>query len=127
MIRRTLGVALLAGLVACASGTAGSRPLGARDFITAAEINETTATSALDAVRLLRPHFLRSRGVRSTRNPVPSEPVVYVDGVHHGDLSSLERIRAQDVAEIRLLSATDATTRYGSGHAGGVIAVTTRS
>jgi hypothetical protein len=41
-------------------------------------------------------------------------------------LATLQQIRAIDVQEIRYLSATEATTPYGTGHVGGVIEVTTR-
>lgn len=127
MVRRELRVALLAGLVACSTSGAGARPSYDRDVLTAEEIRGTSVTTALAAVRLLRPHFLQTRGVSSTRNPVPSEPVVYVNGFRYGSPASLEQIRALDVLDIRMLSASDATTRYGSGHVGGVIEVRTQT
>ena len=127
MVRRELRVALLAGLVACSTGSAGARPSYDRDVITAEEIRPTSARTAWDAVKLLRPQFLQGRGVSSVRSPTPAEPVVYVNGVSYGPPASLERIRALDVLDIRWLSASDATTRYGSGHVGGVIEVRTKT
>lgn len=127
MVRRELQVALLAGLVACSTGGAGARPSYAAGVITAEEIRATTAATALDAIQLLRPRFLQTRGVSSARNPVPAEPVVYVNGVRYGSPASLEQIRALDVLDIRMLNASDATTRYGSGHVGGVIEVRTQT
>lgn len=105
-------------LPACASssGTSGGGP---RDTITRADITASSATTAYEAVRLLRPAFLRSRG--------GSAPVLYVDGVYRGDLRGMEQIPAATVQEIRYLDSTDATMRYGTGHTGGAVLVTTQT
>jgi hypothetical protein len=49
-----------------------------------------------------------------------------VDGIRFGTAESLQRVRVIEVEFVRYLNARDATTRYGTGHAGGVIAVTTK-
>lgn len=108
-------VILLAGC-ASSSGTTGG---GLRDAITREEITGSSATTAYEAVRLLRPAFLRSRGGES--------PVLYVDGVYRGDLRGMEQIPAATVREIRYLDSTDATMRYGTGHTGGAVLVTTQT
>jgi hypothetical protein len=43
--------------------------------------------------------------------------------VRHGDIQSLRSILIEEIAEVRFISASDATTRWGTGHAGGVIQV----
>jgi hypothetical protein len=43
-----------------------------------------------------------------------------------GDLSFLRSIRTNQVEEIRHMSGSDATTRYGTGYGGGTIEVRSR-
>src|SRR3712207_1684075 len=107
---------LIAALAGCASqgGARVSRPK--RDVIVAEEITRTGATTAREAVELLRPEFLRGRG-NSTVSRIPqgaatspgeAQPQVYVNGVQAGHLEALEAIPAIEVVEIRFLSAADA-------------------
>lgn len=109
---------------ACAS-RGGTAPPGG-DVITAAEIERISAATAYDAIQRLRPEFLRSRGRSAAGVGNSQTPLVYIDAIRAGGLDTLRGIAAQDVEEIRWLSAADATTRYGPGHAGGVIEITTR-
>jgi hypothetical protein len=51
---------------------------------------------------------------------------VYVDGVRRGDLQVLRQINAIDVKEVRHLSATEATQRFGTGNTMGAIVVTSK-
>jgi outer membrane cobalamin receptor len=111
-------------LAACASS--GTRPTRSGDVITAEEIEGASVSTAYDAVARLRPAFLRGRGQSSIQNPGSDLPIVYVNGLRSGPIDYLRNIPAQDVQEIRFVSATDATTRYGTGHTGGVIEVITR-
>jgi hypothetical protein len=53
--------------------------------------------------------------------------MVYVDGSRMGGVQELKRIPAQDVREIRFLSASDAQQRYGPGHGAGAIQVSLKS
>lgn len=112
-------------LPACAgSGSSGAR--GPQNVITFEQIADIPASDAYDVVQTLRPRWLRSRGAVSLQEPGAGFPVVYVGATRFGDLESLRQISASSVEELRLLSAADATTRYGTGHAGGVILVTFR-
>lgn len=95
-------------------------------IITTEEINASSARDAYSAVQLLRPDWLRSRGSTSIRNPTPVSAVVYVDGQRYGDVRSLEQFRIGSFKELRYYSATEATSRWGTDHAGGVIYLTTR-
>lgn len=109
-------------------GSAGTAPRrGSSDVLTRDEIVASSAATAYDAVRQLRPNFMRSRGQSSIQSPGAAMPVVYVDNIARGGLDALRDIRAGDVAEIRYVSASDATTRYGTGHSGGVIEVELRA
>lgn len=126
MTRRILCLALLAVLVGCASSANGRRSLQSRNVITMQEIESLNVSTAYEVIQQLRPHFLQGRGQSSIQDPGSSMPVVYVNGVRYGPPSMLQGIRAMDLREIRYLSASDATTRYGTGHVGGVIEVDTR-
>lgn len=111
----------IAALAACAGATSQSR--GSSDILTREEISTSSATTAYEAIVQLRPAFLRARGARSIRDPSPLTPIVYVNDMRHGGVEVLMSIRVAEVDEIRFISAADATTRWGTGHAGGVIQV----
>ena len=112
-------------LSACAS----SGPATARrsnNVITRDELVTQDLTSAYEAVQRLRPQWLRGRGATSIRNPEPTLPVVYVAGVRQGGPESLRVVRITETDELRFISASDATTRWGTGHMGGAIEVILR-
>lgn len=119
----TLGLALAWG---CGSAQRQGGPTRDRNVLTAMELARVPVETAYDAIQRLRPEFLRSRGKLSLDDPSPPLPVVYVDDMQMGGLDVLRTIRVADVHEIRYYSAADATTRYGTGHVSGVIAVITR-
>lgn len=82
-------------------------------------------TSAHHAIERLRRSWLRRRGARTPNNP-DNRPSVYVDGVRVGPIEELFGISAEYIERISLLSPTDATTRFGTGHASGAIVISTR-
>ncbi|HLA14370.1 MAG TPA: hypothetical protein VJZ25_05040, partial [Gemmatimonadaceae bacterium] len=51
---------------------------------------------------------------------------VFLDGQRYGDIETLKTMPVQTIREIRYLSASDATTKYGTGYTNGVIEVYTR-
>ena len=122
---RTISVLLLV-LAAAACASTGARTSRNSDVITAEEIQSASVSTAYEAVQRLRPTFLRGRGQTSITSSGSDLPVVYVNGLRSGSVEQLHTIPAQDVQTIRFISASDATTRYGTGHTGGVIEVTTR-
>lgn len=131
-MRRLIFVPLVAGalLGACASGQSGGPAGGtgraSRDVLAGEEIRaHPDISTALDAIRRLRPEFLRNRGMTSIRASVPEPIVVYVNGVNTGSIDILQQILATDVKEIRYINSRDATTRYGTGHVNGAIVVVT--
>jgi hypothetical protein len=132
------GLVVAAFVMAISSGcaTAGSASSGtskgtrSQDVIAEAEITSRAreATTALQVIEQLRPQMLRGRGV-SSPSDVSGEatlPRVYVDEVSYGNLNTLSNVSAGQIKEIRFLNSRDATTRWGTGHMGGVILVTTR-
>ena len=127
----SLPLALLVSLAfsACAGAapTPGAMgPSTSRRVLLADEIRAVSATDAYEVVQRLRPEWLRRRGQTSLRNPSAGEVVVYLDGVRYGGPRSLEGVRAESVVQMEYLDASDATTRFGTGHGGGAILVRTR-
>jgi hypothetical protein len=116
-------------LAACASGGSGGggntgAPRASRDLIVLSEIEGVEVTNAFELIQRLRPEMLRARsGGGFTSTPTA---VVYLDGVRHGDLSSLNSVPKDIIREVRYINAADATTRFGTGHTGGAILITTR-
>ncbi len=129
-MRPSLKLVALVFLAAC-SGSAPSQqqePGGARpnrDLITREQIDANPSQDAFELVQRLRPDFLRERGAMSLTQG-RALAVVYLDGVRRGGPDALKTIRSNEVQEIRFVSATDATTRWGTDHSGGAIEVKLR-
>lgn len=125
---------VMAAVVACAGGSQsgggagapGAMPRRSGNVITAQEVAASSGTNALELVRQLRPQWLVVRGVAGARDTGAGGIQVYVDGVRRGSLETLDAIGAEQVAEIRFLDSSDATTRYGTGHVHGAIEVRTK-
>jgi hypothetical protein len=101
-------------------------PGSSRDVITRAELDAAHANHAFEAVEELRPQWLRRTGPTSVLEPAGNLPSVYIDNVRAGDLEALREVPIYAIEEIRLVSPADATTRWGTGLAGGVIWVIRR-
>ena len=93
--------------------------------ITPAMIREISVMDAYEAVEQLRPTWLRRRGRASISFPMSNIPVVYLNGVRiQNELtSSLRQMDISGVKLIEFIGPADATTRFGTGHSGGIIAV----
>lgn len=134
MLKLTVGVAVALLAVSCASSGTPARsdsgvrqaPSRNRGVITDEEIRESSARDAYQAVQLLRPDWLRSRGSTSMRDPSPVAVVVYVDGQRYGSAESLEQFRIGSFKELRYYNGSEATNRWGTGHSSGVIYLSTR-
>ena len=123
---RSLSLLFFAALSACSHPRlmpAGADP----QLITEDEVVASQGTTAYEVIRHLRPNFLSYRGETSfDRGKSRPYPNVYVDGQVFGSVSILQSIPASDVSSIRLYRASEAMTRFGTGNAGGVIAISTR-
>jgi hypothetical protein len=125
-MRRSL-VPLLAMLMACAPPRLVPGRAADSQLITQEEIEASQSPTAFEVIQKLRANFLSYRGETSfNKNNSQPYPNVYVDGQQYGPLSSLRNIPAYQVATIRLYRSWEATTKFGSGNMGGVIAITTR-
>jgi hypothetical protein len=129
-LQHAVGALLLLQLAAGARAVEAQKAERTRksDLITAEEIAKSGANNAYDAVKTLRPAWLRTRGAISTDpdSPTGGGIQVYVDGIHVGSTDELNNVLAERVQEMRLVSASDATTKYGTGHTQGVIEVTSK-
>lgn len=129
-------VALALLLAACGGGAAtgrGPEPVStatstrttrSSSVLTAQEITERApdATDLYIAIQSLRPQFLRTRGATSMQGS--SDPVrVYVGGVSAGGIEYLRNLKPAEIMLVRLLSPSDATTQYGTGHTAGALVV----
>jgi hypothetical protein len=119
----TLALLLVGG---CASGQAG-RPASDPDRLTQDELADFQRGSVLDAIQRLRPRWLRARGAGSFRSSQGDFAAVVIDDQPAADWGALRTLDVEDVDRIIYLSASDATTRYGTGYPGGVIQVYTKA
>ena len=118
----TLLLGLLA-MTACASG--GRGPMRSSNVLTREELETVQVSSVFDAVQRLRPQWL-SRPQTPSGMPGSNPVLVYVDRHHMGTVDELRHITVDQVETLEFVSASDATTRYGTGNASGIIEVTTR-
>ena len=131
--RVVLAAMAVALTLACAtSGGNGLRPGSPnKDIIVESEIVAIAGRSAnaLQVIEKLRPQMLRSRGMGSPTDGTgeTSQPKVYVDNIAYGDISTLTNLNATQIREIQFFKSGDATTRWGTGHMGGVILVTMKT
>ncbi len=111
-------VLLSLGATACATGSSEGRSTGRRDLITAEELAEHSNLSAYEAIERLRPSWLQSRrGGDSPRVVLDRTPV---------ERGFLRSIRATEIESMRLLSAGEARTRYGTSYQTGAIEIRTK-
>ena len=116
------------GCAAAGAGSAprGSTPRGNPDLITSEELRDPTVSfmAADVAIQFLRPRWLRSR--LSTPAGGRNFAYVFMDGGPFGNIRTLRSLQASDIREARFINPADATTRYGTGYPGGVIALASR-
>ena len=119
------------GTTACAAATSTARPVesAGRNVITAAEIVgshvEVQVSDLYDAIKRLRPEFLRRRTNMPDSPFTESHIIVYVDGVQYGPVETLAMIPMELVSTIRYIRPAEANIRYGRAHVSGAIEVIT--
>jgi hypothetical protein len=119
---------LLVALVTAGCATGGPGEGGARsgpNVLEREDFAELHYADAYEIVARLRPRWLRARGFGTLRDSSANLPVVYRDERLLGEPGSLRDIDFDTVVRIEYISASDSTTRFGTGHSGGVILVTT--
>ena len=129
LIRTALVLTLAAvGATACTPRAQSASPLAAHDFIAADELAHSTDLTLYDAIRRLRPNFLKPRGVAAYGAPETTVLTLYVDGQRMDSIDDLRRISCNEVAEVRFYEPQVANTKFaGHNNAGGAIAVTLKA
>lgn len=139
-----VGTLSVVSILACAPATSSSvhesryvravSPLTATSRVIDGErIERSGSNTALDAIRALVPGYraidTRPLGAGWFGTATGARPAlrVLVDGHPIGDIETLRMIRARDLVAIHVLSAADATIRYGADYGGGAIVLQTRS
>ena len=131
-MRRFLFVAALA-LLAAAPVEAQKR--GDRNTITRVDIDEAgnAVTNADDAVRRLRPQWLRgpmgrsaSSGADGNRGESATEPILYIDERRQPNLDQLRTVQAAAIEELKFMDQNRAIQMLGPGHEAGAIMLKTR-
>jgi len=93
------------------------------NVITAEELAGTNASNLYDAIRKLHSEWLLPRTPTSVMQAPP--PVqAYLNGQPMGGVDFFRSIPVAGVAIVEFFSASDATQRWGTGHASGAILVT---
>jgi hypothetical protein len=111
------------GMAACAAASGG--PMRSSNVLTREELESVQVSSVYDAVQRLRPQWM-SHPLAPTGQPGSNPILVYIDRQQAGTLDELRHLTVDQVEMLEFVSASDATTRYGTGHASGIIEVTTR-
>jgi outer membrane cobalamin receptor len=126
-----------AGCSPVAPGRVTTAPAPEGRLITQEEIRETHAATAWDVLRRAGTHIRMAE--RSDGTPgrmvyrgkssllLNDAPMLVIDGVKSRDFRILHFLPAANIATIRILSATEGTRYFGTGAAGGIIVIETRT
>lgn len=125
-------ILIASALAACASSPTANTKVSqaSRDNVTSVEIEATSASSALDLVSKLRPHWLRQGGTASIGGGSIRGQVtlVYLDGNRLGGINELRGISAGSVRSMQWIPASRAAVvlrDVGREAIAGVISVNT--
>lgn len=115
------------GLTACWRHNTPPTPSGGHDIITLHELERVKDLTLFDAVRQLRPHFLRNRTLTAHGRGASSQLMLYVNGEKMDSVDDLRRLWPSDVEEVRFYEPQLANTYFARyNNAGGAIAVKLR-
>lgn len=118
---------LAAGAAGCWRHRSVAGVTGAHDVITAVELDRVSDLTLFEAVRQLRPHFLRNRSITAHGRTPSRQLMLYVNGEKMDSVDDLRRLWPSDVQEVRFYEPQLANTYFARyNNAGGAIAVTLR-
>ena len=124
-----LGLVSLLVFTQAAEAQKAKAPRRDRNLIRLEEIEQAQSKnptqSVYDLIRRLRSVWLMSRGNQSVTG-ASGGVVIYMDNALLGTVDELHSIPVDRVQEVRFLSASDATTRFGTGVPAGAIEVITK-
>ena len=98
-------------------------PSRSSERLTRDEMIAINAKHLREAVRRLRPGWLRQR---TSVRTAASELRVFMNSQDMGGVSFLETVRPEAVVELRFVNAIDAQVSYGTQYGRGVIVIVTR-
>jgi hypothetical protein len=78
------------------------------------------------AIERYRGDWLRGRSATIRTNTGRRLSYVFLDGRPYGELEVLSQLGTEFVEEIRFITGSDATTRFGTGYPAGIINVISR-
>ena len=133
-MRIVLSSMLLLALVlsGCASAAGSGRGGGNFNLITFELLREADAEglNVHQVIERNRPQWFRAGRAPATLGYAEAAAAfarVVLDGIPSGEINDLRRLNTVGVESIEYISASDATTRFGTGYAGGAILVRMRS
>ena len=94
------------------------------NLIVAEELADHSTRMLADAIRQLRPRWMRVRGAPSIEFGGDRSVAVVLDGGAPQDWGILDSLRPDQVQSVRYHNAADATMRWGTGYPNGLIEVT---
>ena len=116
-------IALALVLASCSSAGTGSATSRNSNVVTIEELAEVDYLNGLEALRRLRPNWLRVRGQATFSGQAYAGIRLYVDGRRYEEILELGNIRASDIRQMQFLTGREATMRYGTDHGDGAILV----
>lgn len=123
-IRLLVAVSLIMLAEACVSTGTSDGVRRDPNLIVAEELVNYSTMMLADAIRQLRPRWLRVRGAPSIEFGGNRTVAVVLDGGAPQDWSILDSLRPDQVQSVRYHSAADATMRWGTGFPNGLVEVT---
>jgi hypothetical protein len=129
---KIVAIVMMSLAAACASSGSAAPGTKNQNLISSDEITQSSAANAYDLIQRLRPNYLRTRGAvhgtpnGSTNKIEPVDLVVYLNENRLGNSDQLRQISTSEIREIRYFNASEATTKWGTGHSAGAIQVVSR-
>jgi len=119
---------LVMAVTSCVTASAGAGSgASAGDVITAAELEQHQGEDLLALIMRSRPTWLHMRRQPTADQPDTNPMVVVIDGVpQQPGLDPLRVLKVSDLRDVRRLSPSDATMRFGTNMTAGAILVTTK-
>ena len=120
-----LAIFTVASITAC-SMSSGSSSSSNRNRITGEQLATTNSSTVYEALEMLRPRWLNSRGPVSMTDSEEARANVYMNGTRVGDLEYLREVYVMDVEALRYWPPGEAGARFGMGNPRGVIEIIPR-
>lgn len=123
--RIALAFLVAAAAAGCGHPTRSQPVIPAHDLIAADELAHSSEIYLYDAIRRLRPAFLKPRGGAAYGAPETTVLTLYVDGQRMDSIDDLRRISSDEVLEVRFYEPQTANAKFAAhNNSGGAIAVT---